>query len=482
MSRISCSLRSDHWPLTVAEPTFLTIPELGSLLRSRAVSSVELTRHFLDRLERLGPTYNAVVTVLRDQALAEARARDEELAAGKARGPLHGIPYGVKDLLATEGAPTTWGAAPFRHQLLKSDATVVQRLRSAGAVLCAKLAMVELAGGMGYNQAFASFTGPGKTPWNPARWSGGSSSGPGSAVGAGLVPFAIGSETWGSIQYPAAFCGVTGLRPTYGRVSRHGAMALSWTMDKLGPLARTAEDCGLILSVIAGPDPLDPTTLSEPFAAIQPSSSQKRIRVGVLRGTRDKTQPEVVKNFERSLTVLKDYADVIDDLELPDLPFDEAASIIIDAEAASAFEPLFESGRITDLTAPEDRLGGYAGQVLLAKDYLRALRVRRPASVALDKLLSGVDAVAAPALPTVAWPIDTPFDKVYPSYPGGTNISGAANLCGVPGLFMMNGTGEAGLPTSLQLTGRAGTERALLSAGMQYQLRTEFHRLRPPGL
>ncbi len=464
------------------DPSFLTIPELGTLLRSRRLSAVELARHFLDRLERLGPTYNAVVTVLREPAVAEARLRDRELAAGEIRGPLHGIPYGVKDLLATEGAPTTWGAEPYRRQMLKGDATVVRRLREAGAVLCAKLAMVELAGGMGYNRAFASFTGPGKTPWNLSRWSGGSSSGPGSAVGAGLVPFAIGSETWGSIQFPAAFCGVSGLRPTYGRVSRHGAMALSWTMDKLGPLARTAEDCGLILAAIAGPDPLDPTTLAARFTAPRRSRPHQRYRIGVLKGSREKTQREVVRNFDGSLAVLGDFADVVEDLELPDFPYDAAASVIIDGEAASAFEPLFESGRITELTAPEDRLGGYPGQVVLAKDYLRALRVRRPAARALDALLAGVDAIAAPTLPTVAWPLDTAFDKVYPDFPGGSSISGAANLSGVPGLFLMNGVGEGGLPTSLQLTGRALGEEPLLAIGIRYQERTSFHRLRPPGL
>jgi aspartyl-tRNA(Asn)/glutamyl-tRNA(Gln) amidotransferase subunit A len=465
----------------VTDPSFLSIPELGALLRSGRVSATELTRHFLERLELLGPRYNAVVTVLRPSALAEAAERDREIHRSKIRGPLHGIPYGVKDLLATQGAPTTWGAQPYRNQMLQGDATVVQRLRQAGAVLCAKLSMVELAGGMGYNQAFASFTGPGKSPWNPARWSGGSSSGPGSAVGAGLVPFAIGSETWGSIQFPAAFCGVTGLRPTYGRVSRYGAMALSWTMDKLGPLARTAQDCGLILAAIAGPDPRDSSALAAGFAA--PGKTRlRKYRLGVLRGTRDKTQPEVLRNFDASVEVLREDGDLVEDLELPDLPFDAAASIIIDAEVASAFEPLFESGRITELTAPEDRLGGYPGQVILAKDYLRALRVRRRAAEALDQLLNRVDAIAAPSLPTVAWPLDTAFDKVYPNYPGGTSIGGAANLCGVPGLFLMNGVGEAGLPTSLQLTGRALSEETLLAIGIRYQERTGFHRLRPPGL
>jgi aspartyl-tRNA(Asn)/glutamyl-tRNA(Gln) amidotransferase subunit A len=366
--------------------------------------------------------------------------------------------------------------------MLKGDATVVQRLRQAGAVLCAKLAMVELAGGMGYNQAFASFTGPGKTPWDTSRWSGGSSSGPGSAVGAGLVPFAIGSETWGSIQYPAAFCGVTGLRPTYGRVSRHGAMALSWTMDKIGPLARTAEDCGLILAAMAGQDPLDPSSLVHQFKSPARTGGKRRYRLGVLRGTREKTQPEVLRNFDASVVELGQFADVVEDLELPDFPYNAAASVIISAEAASAFEPLFESGRITELTAPEDQLGGYSGQVVLAKDYLRAMRVRRPAAQALDQLLGGVDAILAPSRPTVANPLDKPWRTAYPDYPGGTNISAAANLCGVPGLFLMNGVGEGGLPTSLQLTGRALSEGTLVAIGMQYQARTRFHRMRPPGL
>jgi aspartyl-tRNA(Asn)/glutamyl-tRNA(Gln) amidotransferase subunit A len=301
-------------------------------------------------------------------------------------------------------------------------------------------------------------------------------------VGAGLVPFAIGSETWGSIQYPAAFCGVTGLRPTYGRVSRYGAMALSWTMDKLGPLARTAEDCGTVLAAIAGPDPADPSALGREFVYPDPAKSRKRFRLGILKGTLEKTQPEVRRNFQDALSVLREFAELEDGLELPQYPYEAMASIVIDAEAASAFEPLFQSGRITELTAPEDRIGGYAGQVVLAKDYIRALRLRRPAAVALDRLLRRVDAVVAPTLPTVAWPIDAAFDKVYPDYSGGANISGPANLCGVPGIFLMNGTGESGLPTSLQLTGRALGESTLLAIGHRYQQRTNFHQRRPPGL
>ncbi|HLV81359.1 MAG TPA: amidase, partial [Chthonomonadaceae bacterium] len=221
--------------------------ELGALLLAGKLSSVELTTHYLDRLDTRGRELNALAELTRALALEQARQADKELAAGETRGPLHGVPYGAKDLLATANIPTRWGSPAHKDQVFDYDATVITRLCEAGAVLIGKLAMVELAGGGGYSSAAASLHGPGLCPWNPERWAGGSSSGSGSAVGAGAVGFAIGSETWGSITVPAAFCGVCGLRPTYGRVSRHGAMALSWTMDKLGPMARSAEDCGHIL-------------------------------------------------------------------------------------------------------------------------------------------------------------------------------------------------------------------------------------------
>ena len=233
---------------------FKPIRELGELVRSRKVSPVELTELSLKRLDGLGRELNAVVTLTADRAMRQAMVAEVEIASGNYRGPLHGIPYGAKDLLATsEGIPTSWGAAPFRDQTFERDATVIRKLEEAGAVLCAKLGMVEIAGGLGYRQPNASFTGPGVNPWNRGHWTGGSSSGSGSAVAAGLVPLAIGSETWGSILGPSCNCGLSGLRPTYGRVSRYGAMALCWTPDKLGPLALTADDCGLVLDAIAGP-------------------------------------------------------------------------------------------------------------------------------------------------------------------------------------------------------------------------------------
>lgn len=212
---------------TEDDVAFSTIAALGGAIRSGAITAVELARFFLARLEKYGSRYNCVVTITRDLALEQAERADRELKAGKDRGPLHGIPYGAKDLLSTRGIPTTWGCAPYKDRVIDHDATVIRKLRDAGAVLTAKLAMIELAGGMGYRQANACLTGPCRNPWKPSQWSGGSSSGSGAAVAAGLVPFAIGTETWGSITTPSSYCGVSGLRPTYGRVSRSGAMALS---------------------------------------------------------------------------------------------------------------------------------------------------------------------------------------------------------------------------------------------------------------
>ena len=310
------------------EFAFLSVVELGRLLRQKKTSATELATYCLDRLERLGPRLNAVVTVSRERALAEAGEADREIRQGKWRGALHGIPYGVKDLLAAKGYPTTWGAEPYRQRTFDSDATVVERLGAAGAVLVGKLAMVELAGGMGYNQANASFTGPGKTPWNPEYWSGGSSSGPGAAVAAGLVPFAIGSETSGSILTPAAYCGVTGLRPTYGLVSRHGAMALAWTMDKLGPLGRSAEDCAIVLAAIAGRDAKDPSSVARGFQVPSAPNAKQRFRVGIPKGADKDIQPEVAANFRAALKVLADRIDVVEDVELPDLPYGAVAGMI----------------------------------------------------------------------------------------------------------------------------------------------------------
>ena len=465
------------------ETLFQPVSVLAEAIRARRLDPVELAEAYIARLERFGPALGALVTVTRERALAEARAARREIAAGRWRGPLHGVPYGAKDLIAAEGYPTTWGAQPYREQRFP-DAAVVAKLKAAGAVLVAKLASVELAGGMGYEQANASFTGPGRTPWNPEFWSGGSSSGPGAAVAAGLVPFAIGSETWGSIVTPAAFSGVTGLRPTYGRVSRAGAMALSWTMDKIGPLCRTAEDAGLILQAIAGPDPADHNSADRPYRASLALPRGRRPRIGVLKGLAEGAQAEVKRNFERSVEVLSGFAEVVRDVTLPKFPYGAAAGVIIDAEAASIFEELVDSGRVHQLTAPEDQIGGYPGQVVFAKDYLRALRIRTPAAVAMDRFFveGGFDAVVHPTRPTVSFPVGKKFSEAYSDLAGGGEpISGAANLLGLPGIALPNGFGRDNLPTSLSLTGRAWDEQLLIALAHQVQQRTDFHKRTPPG-
>lgn len=449
--------------------SFATVEELGRLLRDGRTTPTELAEHFLSRLETVGRDLNAVAAVTRDLALAQAAEAEVELAAGRDRGPLHGIPYGAKDLLATSGIPTTWGAAPFKDQVFAEDAAVVGRLREAGAVLVAKLAMVELAGGFGYDQPDAAWTGPGRNAWSTEAWAGGSSSGSGAAVAAGAVPFAIGSETWGSITTPAALNGIAGLRPTYGRVSRAGAMALSWSMDKIGPMARTAMDCAMILDAISE----DPAT-AVMGEGISPSGVPPAdgFRLAVLRGATDGAQPAVRANFETALDVLAHIA-TLEEVDLPDLPFDEAAHIVILAEGAAAFEEFIESGAAAGLTAPEDRVGLYEGLTLPAVDYLRALRIRRLGGKALDSLLAPFDAIVAPTLRGVAPPIAGTFAALVETH--GPALGAAGNLCGLPAITVPNGFGDGGLTTGLEFMGRAYDEGRILTVARAYQERTDWH-------
>jgi aspartyl-tRNA(Asn)/glutamyl-tRNA(Gln) amidotransferase subunit A len=384
----------------------------------------------------------------------------------------------VKDLLATKGVPTTWGAEPYRDQVFDHDATVVTRLREAGAILCAKLAMVELAGGMGYNHTDASFTGPGITPWNTGFWSGGSSSGPGAAVAAGLVAFAIGSETSGSILTPSAYSGVTGLRPTYGLVSRHGAMALSWTLDKLGPMGRTADDCALVLSAIAGPDDADPTTSGRTFQWTR--NAPRKLRVAVIKGTVEKVQPAVRDNFEAGLRALGDAITVTRDVAFPDLPWGPAVGAIVTAEGASAFLDLIESGGVAKLRCPADRTGGYSGLLLPAVDYLQAMRLRRPMRAAMARMFEAYDVIAGPTRGTVAYPLGD-FASAYPGIMSGPPVIAAGNLTGLPALALPTGFGENGLPTSMAFMGAPFAEGTLCSLGAAYQARTDWHTKRPGG-
>ena len=470
-----------------ADLLFTPIRELAAQIRSRQLSPVKLAEVSLQRLQDYGPKLNAVVTLAGQQALDRAQQAEDEIARGQYRGLLHGIPYGAKDLLATKGMPTSWGAAPFQNQQFDYDATVIRKLADAGAILVAKLSMVELAGGMGYRNADASFNGPGINPWDLNYWSGGSSSGPGSAVAAGLVCFAIGSETVGSILTPSAFCGITGLRPTYGRVSRHGAMALCWTLDKLGPMARGADDCDVILAAIEGVDPEDPTTVAPPrrMPRLRP-----RWRIALPKGALEFVHPEVGRNFNQTTEVLLSLGDVAFNVALPEFPYGPVASTIVDAEGASAFYELIESGGLRQLRAEADRVGGYAGAMVRAVDYLQAQRIREKMRKPFQELFVRYDIIALPSRSTVALPLAMDFTQAYPELekdrpanfvsPIGSMIQ-AGNLLGLPALAMPNGFGRGNLPTGFQLVAAPMQEDALVALGSEYQKRTDFHRQRPPG-
>ena len=468
---------------------FSSVRELSEQIRARRLSPVELTEGYLQRLETLGARLGAVATVMRDAALAEAREAESEIRRGRYRGLLHGIPYGAKDLLATRNAPTTWGAIPFKEQRFDYDATVIRRLRAAGAILVAKLAMIELAGGMGYNRADACWTGPCRTPWNTDYWSGGSSSGPGAATAAGLVAFSIGSETSGSIITPAAFSGVAGFRPTYGAVSRHGAMALCWTLDKLGPMCRTADDCGLVLAAIAGRDPLDPTSQDfnlqypppparRPQNRRAPTPATQPLRIAVMRNSYERAQPEVRENFLRSLDVLRRFATVEMDVALPEFPYGPAVGTIVSAEGASAFRDLIESGRVKELVSPQGRLGGFSASLVTAVDYLHAMRLRAPMRRAWAEMFQRHALLVAPSRSTVAYPVDRNFEEAYPGITAASPI-GASNLVGVPAISVPNGFGQQGLPTGMQIIGPAWSDGLVLDTAWRYQQATDWHRRRP---
>jgi aspartyl-tRNA(Asn)/glutamyl-tRNA(Gln) amidotransferase subunit A len=455
-------------------PVYTPLRRLSESIRSREASPVELAETFLERLETHGPALNAVVTLTKERAIRQAKKAEEEIKKGKARGPLHGVPWGGKDLLATAGTPTTWGAAPFKDQAFDYDAAVVTKLEDAGAVLLAKLAMIELAGGMGYRQPNASFTGPCATPWSLGHWSGGSSSGSGAAVGAGLVPFAIGSETWGSILSPANNCGVSGLRPTYGRVSRRGAMALSWTLDKLGPLCLTADCCGIVLEAIAGHDPRDQTTSKRPYRY---KLKKDGLRVAVPKGVTDGVAEPVKHNFDEAMRAIEKFAE-IEEIEFPEFPYEAVTRTILNAEAASAFDEFTERGLARGLTAPECRYGPYARTAVLAKDYLKALRLRERMARIAETVMENYDVVAAPSRGTTVPEIDKEFRKVTP---GTTrDIMGAlGNGAGLPAISVPSGFDGEGLPTGIQFMGRAYGENGVLSVAVEYQNRTGWHMVHP---
>lgn len=453
--------------------------ELGAMLRQKKLSSVELTTHYLDRLDKEGRSLNALAELTRSLALKQAKRADAELAAGTPRSPLHGVPYGAKDLLATAGIPTRWGSPAHKDQVFPYDATVITKLRDAGAVLIGKLAMIELAGGGGYESAGASLHGACECPWDRTRWAGGSSSGSGAAVGAGAVGFAIGTETWGSITVPAAFCGISGLRPTYGRVSRHGAMALCWTLDKIGPMARSAEDCGHILQAIAGHDPHDPTSAADRFV-FRPrpasSSATRPVRLGILPHDYKKA-PEAQQLFEAALNVFKKRKFVLKDAQYPkNIPYGSAAGVIVNAEGAAAFENLIRSKRLELLADTAQQAGFIAALAIPATDYLRALRIRAQALTALNTLWTDFDALIAPTLLLTATPIAKGLNEIQDPWGGN---GGPGNLAGWPSISVPMGFGMNGLPYGLEIIGAPFAEQTILALAMAYQRDTIWHQHHP---
>lgn len=462
---------------------FLPVHELSKRIRARTLSPVALAELYLARIERIAPRLNCFATVTAGPALEEARRAEKEIAAGRWRGPLHGIPYGVKDLLDTKGIATTWGARPYADRVPDGDATVVTRLRESGGVLLGKLAMIELAGGLGYEWPDSSLQGACATPWDLRRWAGGSSSGSGSAVAAGLVGFAIGSETWGSITCPSAFCGVTGLRPTHGVVSRHRAMALSWTMDKLGPMTRSALDAAPILAAIGGPDPKDPGSVALPAGldAVRPSAAGLR-KVALLGFPEDlEVAPGVRAAFEDGVAVLRAAGVPLVDAKLPDYPVEPMAILFIVAEANAAFEELIASGRVAELVArtkPGWTPGTGGMEKASATDYVKAMRIRRELQEAMDRFFGEYDAIVAPTLPIVAPPIDASFAEAF-AFPDPLGATG--NLAGLPAVAVPCGfAGDPALPVSLQFVGRPFDEARLLSLAALFQSRTDWNTRQPP--
>jgi Asp-tRNA(Asn)/Glu-tRNA(Gln) amidotransferase A subunit family amidase len=457
-------------PKDDAELAFLPVTELGNLIRIGAITSEELTTLYLNRLKKFDLQLHCVITLTEERAMAQSRRADRELRQGIWKGPLHGVPWGAKDLLSVRGYPTTWGAAPYKDQVIDGDATVVKKLDDAGAVLVAKLTLGALAWG---DVWFGEKT---RNPWNTEQGSSGSSAGPGSATSAGLVGFSIGSETWGSIVSPSTRCGVSGLRPTFGRVSRHGAMALSWSMDKLGPMCRSVEDCALVFEAIHGADGLDPTAVEHPFVW-DAGLDVRSLRVGYLRSIFDK-EPEFDDEASeedrkraldwhaldlQTLEILRSLGIELLPIDLPDLPVN-AMSFILSAEAGAAFDELTRSGRDDQLVRQiEDAWPNVFRQsrTIPAVEYIQANRARTLVMREMERILDGLD----------CW--------VSPSY-GGSNLL-LTNLTGHPTVVVPNGFSSNGAPTSITFNGRLFGEPKILALARAYQEATGFHLRHPEG-
>ncbi len=459
---------------------YLSLSELAKRIESKKLSPVELTQIYLDRSKKLGPKLNAYARLTPELALDQAKAAEKEIQRGHYRGPLHGIPYAAKDLLAVKGIPTTWGAKPYTDQIFNYDATVIEHLTRVGAILIGKASMIELAGGMGYRFASASLQGAAKNPWDTKCWTCGSSSGSGAIVAAGLAAFAIGTETWGSIICPSAFCGVSGLRPTYGRVSRYGAMALAPSMDKIGPLARSAEDCARVFAAIAGHDPKDRSTVPIDKGAFTYSPSMdlkaRPIRIGWLSNAWKKLDSGVAKSILAAEKVIRKYFGSVKSASLPEGPFEDVGNIIVSAESAASFRTLLRSGRTSELADPLGQIAGYVNEQYSAADYLRALSVREILQKKMEAVFESFDVLVAASQPIAAIPLDTNLETEL-TFP---DLLGAiGNLCGLPALSVPCGFTETNLPVGLQFVGRAGDDFAVVQAARTFQLHTEWHRKHP---
>lgn len=433
---------------------YYSVAQLGELIRTRRITATQLTRMYLERLKRYGPRLEAVVTLTEDLALEQAHRADEEIAAGRYRGPLHGIPYGAKDLLAVKGYRTTWGARPYQDQVIDEDAAVIQLLEAAGAILVAKLTLGALAWGDVW------YGGQTRNPWNLEQGSSGSSAGPGAATAAGLVAFAIGSETWGSIVSPATRNGVTGLRPTYGRVSRAGAMALSWSMDKLGPMCRTVEDCALVFDAIRGPDGVDQSVVDRPFN-YDYEVDLSRLRIGYEKEAFEEDYPDKA-NDQAALDVLRELGAELIPITLPDYPISSLA-FILSAEAAAAFDDLTRSDR-DDLLERQIKNAWpnvfRSARFIPAVEYIQANRVRYELVQQMERIFEDVDLYLSPSLI-------------------GDNLL-LTNLTGHPCVVLPNGFNNQDSPTSITFIGQLYDEATILAVARAYQEATGWHHQHPP--
>lgn len=444
-------------PVNKSDLAFMSVRELAELIRTKQISSLELTQFFLERLKTYDKQLACVITHTEDLAIQQAKKADAEIAKGKYRGLLHGIPYGAKDLLAKKGYKTTWGSVPFKDQVLDYDATVITRLEEAGAVLCAKLTLGELAWGDVW------FGGTTKNPWNLKRGSSGSSAGSASSVSAGLLPFAIGSETLGSIVSPSSECGTTGLRPSFGRVPRTGAMALSWSMDKLGPICRTVEDCAIVFNAIKGTDGKDLSTIDASFSFNGNRKDLKGIRIAYLKKDFDRNYPTKTQDSLSLVTLRKLGAELIP-LELPNYPVGDM-TIILSAEAATAFDELTRNGK--DDTMVRQIKNAWpnsfrASRFIPAVEYLQANRLRTKLIQEMETKLKDIDVYISPAF-------------------GNANLT-LTNLSGHPCVVLPNGFRPEGRPTSITFMGKLFGEGKLLEVAKIYQDATDFHKKHPEWL